>query len=133
MSNAEYNMLKEYFSAVEKGLVCGKQRRREVISSLRSDVADYIGERGTVTREEIVSVFGTPEQIAAGVAENMETGELKKRLTLKKAVVCALIAVVALYALFIAVSLVDVHTEAHGFLREGFLFIKESFGAVMRL
>ena len=125
--------LKKYCTAVSAGLVCGRRRRKEIIGALRTDIRDYIGERESVSEAELADVFGTPEQIAAGFAADTDAAELKRRLGIKRAVVIALIVIVCVYAVFAAVSLIDVHTEAHGYFEEGLLLIGNRLRAVMIL
>ena len=115
--------VKQYYADVSKALVCGKKEKRAVLSALKNDVAAYLNENHSVTRDTLFSVFGTPEEIAAGAMHTESPVIMKKRLTFKKMLLAALLIALLIWAAFAVISLIDVHNEAHGFTQEGILHI----------
>lgn len=115
--------VKQYYADVSKALVCGKKEKRAVLSALKNDVAAYLNENTGVTRDSLLAVFGTPEEIAAGAMQTANPLTLKKKLTFKRMLLVSLLIALLIWAAFAVISLIDVHNEAHGFTQEGILHI----------
>ena len=120
--------LQGYYAEVSSLLPCDRREKHALLRDLRASVEEYLTEKPFASPETLLSVFGTPEQIAQSALQTADAGVIRKRLTLKKAVLLALLAVVLIYAAFVAASLIDVHTEAHGYFSEGFLRITRMWG-----
>ena len=126
MSKATERHWEEYLSKVSKALICDKKQKKAVLDQLRADVEDYLSENSEATVADIEGCFGTPESIAASFMENVDTVKLKRSLDLKKIIVIAVVIALAIYALFVVISLIDVHDEAHGYFEEGIMMIKNN-------
>ena len=122
--------LRDYYAGVAALLPCGGREKKTLLRQLRASVEEYLSNAPEATPEELASVFGTPEQIAQSALQTADAGALRKRLSLKKAVLLALLVIVLLYAAFIVVSLIDVHTESHGYFTEGVLRISRMAGGL---
>lgn len=128
MSEASDIRLKKYFREIESVLLCPEKKKSVFINQLKADIDDYLSNSPDADMGEIISVFGTPEEIAAGFSGELSGAELKKRLSVKKAVLFAVLAALIIWAVFAVVSYIDVHTEAHGYFSEGILFIMNNTG-----
>ncbi|MCM1363721.1 MAG: hypothetical protein NC122_03130 [Faecalibacterium sp.] len=115
--------LKAYYKETQKLLICDRKRKRAVMTELKTGIGEYISQNENATKDDIISVFGMPEEIARSVIQTADTKEIKHGFSIKKAVIAALVAAVIIYAIFVLISLIDVHTEAHGYIKEGFLYI----------
>lgn len=118
----------KYLSDVSESMMCGRKKKTAVLSELKDGVEAFLAENGDANEETLISVFGTPEQIAQSVLQTEDPKKLKNRIALKKAVLIALTAALLIWGIFAVVSLIDVHNEAHGYLEEGMLRI----GAVLQ-
>ena len=123
--------LRNYFAETASLLPCGRREKHALLRELRQNVEDYLADAPEAPPETLLSVFGTPEQIAESMLQTVKPASLRKKLTLKKAVLLALLAAVLIYAAFVVVSLIDVHTEAHGYFTEGILRIITGTGETM--
>ena len=119
----ETDFLKAYYAEVSRRLLCGRKEKRAILNSLRADVEAYQSENGALTPETAAVVFGTPEEIAAGVLQGADPAALKRKLTIRRAVLIALALALLIWAAFAVAGLIDVHTEAHGTFEEEILAI----------
>ena len=130
-NNEARRWLRDYCADVSALLPCGRREKNALLRELRQNVEDYLADAPDAPPETLLSVFGTPEQIAESMLQTVQPAALRKKLTLKKAVLLALLAAVLIYAAFVVVSLIDVHTEAHGYFTEGILRIAAVTGETM--
>ena len=66
--------IRRYCRAVGSYLPCSRRQKRQILRDLRQRLAEYCGEQPNgVTLEEN---FGTPQQVAAGYVDDMDTMEL---------------------------------------------------------
>ena len=120
--------LKEYYKEIEKLLVCDRKKKSVFMSELKANVEDYIADAGETDIESIKAEFGTPEVIAESFLSNVNALAIKKKLSVKKSIIIALIVALAVYIGFVVISLIDVHTEAHGYMQEGIMMINTFIG-----
>lgn len=128
MSKVTEKELKAYFSDISKAIVCDRKKKKEFLGQLKNDVETYLAENGEATISQIEACFGSSESIAASFMENIGAERLKKSIDIRRAVIIALAAALVIYALFVVISLVDVHQEAHGYIEEGIMMIKNVTG-----
>lgn len=112
-------LLNEYISSVSSRLVCPSKQKKDFLNQLSDAVELYISEKENATKEELEGVFGSPESIASEFISNTDSKELRRKISLKKFVVIAVTLALLIYFAFVVISLIDVHTEAHGYFEEG--------------
>ncbi len=113
--------LKAYYSEISKSIVCSKKQKKEFLSQLIGDVNYYLSENPEASVQEIKNCFGSSEDIAKSFVSGYDSVDIKKKLSIKKAVIIAVIIMVLIYAAFVVISLIDVHNEAHGYIEEGIM------------
>lgn len=119
--------LKLYFKDVSDKLICDRKQKKYFIECLKTDVKDFIAESPDATLKQIEAVFGTPEVIAQSFMGNIDSTEIKRKLDIKKCIIGAVAVALLIYLAFVVISLIDVHTEAHGYLEEGIMMINNAF------
>lgn len=112
-------LLDEYISSVSSRLVCPSKQKKDFLNQLSDDVEAFLDESANATREDIEALFGSPESIASSFISNADSADIKKKVSLKKLVVIAVTLALLIYFAFVVISLIDVHTEAHGYFEEG--------------
>ena len=122
--------LKSYYARVSALLLCGGKAKRAILSELRGNVTDWLAENGDARPEDILAVFGTPEQIAEIALQGTDPAARKKKIVLRRAVLAALLLALLIWAAFAVAGLIDVHTEAHGYFEEGLLAIFSAEGGL---
>lgn len=115
--------LKGYYSRIIRLSVCDRRRKRELLCQLKENISELMSETPDVTMEEIEKAFGTAESIAESFTLNAGSGEIRRQVQLKRLLIIAAVIAIVIYALFVVLSLIDVHTEAHGYFEEGLLSV----------
>lgn len=130
--NQNEKYLKKYYARVSSLLLCSRKAKRTIMNELRENVTEWLAENEDARPEDILTVFGTPEQIAESVLHGADPAALKKKILLKRAVFVAILLALFIWAVFAVVGLIDVHTESHGYYEEGLLSILWSVGGLPR-
>lgn len=120
--------LRAYYKEIKNRLICSAHVKRRFLSLLRNEITGYLSEHPEAEIDEIALVFGSPRQIAESAAEELSPEELRSKTDLKKIVSAVLITALTIYAVFVCASLIDVHTEAHGYEENGIVIIEPENG-----
>lgn len=120
--------LKEYYREIEKLLVCDRKQKTAFMAELQANIDEYIAGAGETDMESIKAEFGTPEVIAESFLSNSNVLTIKKKLDIKKCIIIAVVIALLIYLAFVIMSLIDVHTEAHGYMQEGIMMINTFIG-----
>ncbi|MBQ3137700.1 MAG: hypothetical protein IJB74_09505 [Clostridia bacterium] len=115
--------LKNYYSQIGRLILCGRKQKKDFLCQLKENVEEFVSDTPEATMEDIEKAFGTPESIGGSFIENTDSIKIKKQIRLKKFLVIAVVIALIIYALFVVLSLIDVHTEAYGYFEEGFLTV----------
>ena len=122
------NELKAYYSEIEKLLVCDRKQKLTFMDELKANIDEYLAISPDSDIEKIKAEFGTPEIIAESFLSNSNATVIKKKLDIKKCILIALLVALAVYIAFVIISLIDVHTEAHGHIEEDIMMINTAIG-----
>lgn len=117
-------IINSYLSDVSKLLLCNKKEKKTILYALKEDAEEYSAGKESITRSELEVFLGTPESIAGSTDINTNAVFIKKKLSLKRVLLLAIIAALIIWAVFAIISLIDVHTEAHGYIEEGTLIVQ---------
>ncbi len=115
--------LKEYYNEIEKMLVCDRKQKTAFMAELKADIEEYIAAQGETDINNIRAEFGTPETIAESFLHSSDARVIRKKLDIKKFIFIVVITALVIYLAFVIISLIDVHTEAHGYMEEGIMMI----------
>ena len=122
--------LKAYYKEIEKLLVCDRKQKNAFISELKANIDDYVSNCPEADIDKIKAEFGTPEIIAESFLSNSDAIAIRKKLNIKKCILIALAIALIIYLAFVVISLIDVHTEAHGYMQESIMMISALKGGV---
>ncbi len=117
------NELKAYYSEIEKNIICDRKQKSAFMAELKANIDEYLATEGETDMEKIKAEFGTPEMIAASFLSGSDAAAIKKKLNIRKIILIAIVIALAIYLAFVIISLIDVHTEAHGYMEEGIMMI----------
>lgn len=126
MSKVTDSELNGYFSEIAASLICSERQKKEFMSVLKGEIETFLEENPEADLKEIIAVFGSAETISRSFMENSDPKAIAKKLKIKKYILTAIITAVVIYALFVVISLIDVHEEAHGYIEEGIMMIKNN-------
>ena len=100
--------IRRYCRAVGSYLPCSRRQKRQILRDLRQRLAEYRGEHpdGASLEEQ----FGTPQQVAAGYVDDMDTTELLHALRYRRRVTTIVVAgVLTALAVFAVALYMQVH------------------------
>lgn len=100
--------IRRYCRAVGSYLPCSRRQKRQILRDLRQRLAEYCGEHpdGASLEEQ----FGTPQQVAAGYVDDMDTTELLHALRYRRRVTTIVVAgVLTALAVFAVALYMQVH------------------------
>ena len=126
MDNSLNEKLNLYYKEISDCVLCSKKKKNILLCELRNDIREYTEYYPDAGIEEIISVFGTPEEIANGMGISYK--EIKSRLDLRRVLIWFLLAVLLIWCIFAVISFIDVHIEAHGFFSEAVMHIYSVWG-----
>ncbi|MBQ7296035.1 MAG: hypothetical protein IJW86_10790 [Clostridia bacterium] len=125
------NELKAYYSEIEKNLICERRQKSAFMAELKANIDEFLAISPDADIERIKAEFGTPEEIADSFISNSNAGVIKKRFDIKKSILIAIALALVIYLAFVVISLIDVHTEAHGYIEEGIMMISAFKGGAV--
>ena len=114
-------LINEYISSVSSLIICPLKQKKAFLAELRSDVENFLVETENATKEDIENFFGTPESIASSFISNTDSVDIKRKVSLKKILVVSMVVALLIYLAFVIISLIDVHTESHGYFEQGLI------------
>ncbi|MBR3767704.1 MAG: hypothetical protein IKL10_05635 [Clostridia bacterium] len=123
MSDSLKSQLNTYYKDISSSLLCKNGKKRIFIRELKSNISDFVENNPDATIEDIMNCFGKPAEIAESFKAETDILTLRKKLSVKKLIIIALSAALLIYLAFVIISLIDVHTEAHGYFQEHILYI----------
>ena len=96
--------LNDYFKKIKKNLICSKSIKKIFIHDFKNRVDEYVDENPDVSIEDIISTFGTPNDIIKGFDNELEyyKNKAKKRLIISIAIIVASIIVIGVLAFVIS-------------------------------
>ena len=108
--------IRRYCRAVGSYLPCTRRQKRQLLRELRQRLEEYRDEHPDETSPE--ERFGTPQQVAAGYVDDMDTTELLQALRYRRrvitAVVSGILAALAVLTAALCVQLYDYHRAIRG-------------------
>lgn len=113
--------LRDYYKEISSSLRCTKKENEKLLCEIKNDVEDFVENNPGADFEAVVNVFGTPLEIAESAVSDASPKTGVKGIL--KLIAAAVIIALFFYIAFIVISLIDVHTEAHGYFSEGILNI----------
>lgn len=108
--------IRRYCRAVGSYLPCARRQKRQLLRELRQRLEEYRDEHPEETSPE--ERFGTPQQVAAGYVDDMDTTELLQALRYRRrlitAVVSGILAALVVLTAALCVQLHDYHRAIRG-------------------
>lgn len=108
--------IRRYCRAVGSYLPCARRQKRQLLRELRQRLEEYRDEHPDETSPE--ERFGTPQQVAAGYVDDMDTTELLQALRYRRrvitAVVSGILAALVVLTAALCVQLYDYHRAIRG-------------------
>ena len=120
--------LKSYYREISSALICPQKQKKAFMRDFKNNIDEYLSTCPEADMDKIKAEFGTAQEIASSFVWGSDTAEIKKKLDIRKLLIIAVIIALAIYLAFVVISLIDVHTEAHGYIDEGIMMISTLTG-----
>lgn len=128
MNKALEEKLSRYYKEILSAIPCERKKKAAFMSEFQAQIEEFTESSPDTDIEEIISVFGSPEEIAEGFIKELAGDEIKRKLSVKRILVFFISAVLLIWAVFAVVSLIDVHSDSHGYFTEEILHIQNIWG-----
>ena len=110
--------LKKYRKEIRRLLLVKTKASAGFLSELENNIMDYAEANQIGDIEKIKARFGSPEDVARAFFAETEIGTVRKRLTLRNAVVAALLAALLLWGAAVTALYVEGRSDMHGSFSE---------------
>jgi len=109
---------KQYLKQIKKLLVCKGSKKRKFLKSFDDNIEEYLKDNSDASYDELQKNMGTPQEIANGFLENESAVHIKRRTTIVKWVIIGIIASIIIYAVSMAVILIQANSNTNGYFEE---------------
>ena len=104
--------LKSYFKSIRQGLTCSLNAKRAFTSMLKDRINDFIAENSEASFADVVSNFGTPEEIISEFNSDKYSTELKRRKT--QILILEIVAVLLVaFSILMTVAFMDARDDGY--------------------
>lgn len=84
--------VRQFLREIRKNIPGGGKQKKLVLEQVKASMLEYLAEKPDATYDDLLTRFGTPEQIAASYLEELDICDLKKQLSIRKRIVLAVVA-----------------------------------------
>ena len=102
--------IKTYLDNIGKYLVCTKKQKKIILEDIETSVRDYVENANVNDISEVVSRFGSPEDIAKSyLAEFVKPADVRKAINKKKVLVAGVVIALVIWLIVGIIALIDGH------------------------
>lgn len=102
--------IKIYLDDIGKYLVCTKKQKKMILEDIETSVRDYVENANVNDISEVVSRFGSPEDIAKSyLAEFVKPADVRKAINKKKVLVAGVVIALVIWLIVGIIALIDGH------------------------
>ena len=122
MTNCDSAALRRYYRSIRDWLPCKGQQKRRILAEIRSSVASYLENHPEADFSQLEAHFGTPQQIASGYVEDLNTEETLRALRIRRKVftviAAGVLAALLIWGGAVAWAIIDENISDNGYLIE---------------
>ncbi len=118
MTKQQQNELDLYYDEINKALICDAKVKKNFMLDLKENIKDFIEENPGASVDDVIARFGSPAIISETFFENLNPKHVKKEINGKRVLVIGVAIAITLLLLYLAISFIDVHLNATGYLVE---------------
>lgn len=107
---------KKYIREIQKLLVCSAKERRKFIRDFNSNIDDFVSDNPDASIDELEKAMGTPQEIADGFMANVSPKYIKKRISIARIFLGAVVFVLIITVFFFTIYGIDAYitNRTHG-------------------
>jgi hypothetical protein len=106
--------LRRYQKRIRRLLLVKTPASKQFLSDLEGQISDFTGASGESGLDSIVSRFGTPEEVASSFFASTDIAAIRKKLTVRRAVVCALLAALVIWGAAVGALYIEAKNDYAG-------------------
>lgn len=106
--------LRQYKKQIKKLLLVKTAAADRFLSDLDGSIADFTEAQPDADMQKITAHFGTPEDVARSFFASTDIAAIRKKLTVRRAVLCVLLAALALWGAAVAALYVEAKNDLSG-------------------
>lgn len=103
---------KKYISNVKKSLHSNCKDCRKLIRTLKNEVEIYVSENHDANMHDLISSFGSPDEISDSYYSNLKPSEIKKQKQIKRYILICTICVIMVISIVTAIYSYHLHQLA---------------------
>ena len=115
MQNELKKEISKYLKEIRKLLPGDKDSKTEFIDGLTEQIEDFVAEKEDATFHDILLTFGEPKEIADEYSAGIDAQEIKKSISIKKAIIIALVVAIVIWGLTMCFMATDAHFSYNGY------------------
>ncbi len=96
----ERRIIARYVREVNKEIIATPKQKRKLFGDLKADIRERIADGKIASYEDIVTHFGTPEQVAKDFFATADIKEIKKKLLIRRILVVAIVCCALVYFIY---------------------------------
>ena len=118
MQNELKTELKKYLKDIKHLLPSDRDSKTEFMDGLTEQIEDFVAENKDATFYDILLTFGEPKEIADEYSAGIEAKEIKKRTSIKNAIIIALVVAIAIWSVAVTAGAALSRVEEQKFFNE---------------
>lgn len=104
-----------YIKEINANIICDFKTRKKYLADIKNSIYDYIDEANAENMDEIYNQFGTPQEISKSFFDGADIKKIKKRMNFTKVIIIGAVIALAMFAVALMASFVDVYKSNRGY------------------
>lgn len=116
----EQKIISKFIREVKKELIATPRQKKLLFGDLKADIREHMAEGKIADYGDIVSQFGTPEQIAKDFLSAANIAQVRKMILLRRIFVMTTAVFVFAFCSYHSYQLYDIYNASHTYVTETF-------------
>lgn len=96
--------IRNYISDVGRNLVCSGKLKKEIMNDIENSIYDYAENNGITDISQIISRFGSPEEVAQAHLSDTDPKKIKNATNIRKIIISAVLIALTMYGVCYLIS-----------------------------
>lgn len=114
MNDVLRNEIKKYIKEIRSLLFCDSKTLKCFLKDFENDVTNFANDNCITDVQQIIEHFGAPDQVARGFFETTDFLKIKKRMQVKRYILCGILVALLVWAVCLTSLTVFEHKENNG-------------------
>lgn len=96
--------IRKYISDVGKNLVCSGKLKKQIMNDIENSIYDYAENNGITDISQIISRFGSPEEVAQAHLSDTDPKKIKNATNIRKIIISAVLIALTMFSICYLIS-----------------------------